>query len=104
MDIHLSFQDGKVEGTGQDWVGKFLLRGRYEREDGKCFLTKLYLGKHEVAYDGYNKGKGIWGTWRIPHVGKGGFHIWPVAMGDPSQERLREAVDIPVEENVPVGV
>lgn len=104
MDLHLTFQNGKVEGTGQDWVGKFLIHGRYHCDDGKCYLTKSYLGKHEVAYEGYNEGKGIWGGWSIPPIAKGGFHIWPVALGDPSQQRLREAADIPVEERAPVGV
>ena len=28
---------------------------------------------------------------------RGGFHIWPVAMGDPSQERLREEAEVPSE-------
>ena len=26
---------------------------------------------------------------------RGGFHIWPVAMGDPTQQRLAEALDEP---------
>ena len=66
-------------------------------ETGKCWWTKQYLGRHAIAYDGYNEGKGIWGTWTWPDAppGRGGFHIWPVALGDPTGEMLTEALDAP---------
>ena len=41
------------------------------------------------------KGKGIWGLWEIPPTWRGGFHIWPEAMGDPTSPRLTEAIDEP---------
>ena len=77
-------------------------RGRYSLADGKCHWTKSYLGKHDVFYQGYNEGKGIWGTWEIPAgptqpLGwRGGFHIWPEGMADPTQPTLSEEADLPV--------
>ena len=85
MELHLSFLEGKIRGEGRDWVGSFVVTGRYETETGKCWLSKKYLGKHDVAYMGYNEGRGIWGTWEmIDPPWKGGFHIWPegMRMGD----------------------
>jgi hypothetical protein len=95
MELDLTFQKGLVRGDGRDWVGAFLIRGRYEVSNGKCWWTKTYIGRHDVAYMGYNEGKGIWGTWEIPPEWRGGFHIWPVAMGDPTQQALAESLEEP---------
>lgn len=105
MELDLTFRNGGISGTGRDWVGTFLVRGRYELDSGKCWWTKRYQGKHDVAYSGYNEGKGIWGLWELTSPPwRGGFHIWPVGMGDPTRQRLREAAEIPIEpELVPVG-
>ena len=111
MELQLEFCQGTVNGVGRDWVGHFTLRGQYTLEDGKCYWTKRYLGKHDVFYQGYNEGKGIWGTWEIPpeqNLGvqaRGGFHIWPENMNDPTGEHLTEAVEAPApaEELVEVG-
>jgi hypothetical protein len=81
MELHLTFGQGTVRGEGRDWVGPFLVRGRYDSAEGKVWWTKSYLGKHDVAYMGYNEGKGIWGTWELKDPPwKGGFHIWPEGM------------------------
>jgi hypothetical protein len=98
MELNLTFRRGVLRGEGRDRVGRFLFRGRYEVKSGKCWWTKQYLGKHAISYQGYNEGKGIWGTWDYPPTPgwKGGFHIWPVAMGDPTQQRLAEELDEPV--------
>src|SRR5215212_158901 len=63
MDLHLTFRAGTIRG----------------------------VGRHGVAYRGYNEGKGIWGTWELPPFGHGGFHIWPLAMGNPGTGRRAEA-------------
>jgi len=91
-DLHLTFGDGTVSGLGKDWVGQFVISGHDELEDGRCSLSKQYLGRHTVGYDGYNEGKGIWGNWEMPGVDKGGFHIWPAAGDDPTELRDREAL------------
>jgi hypothetical protein len=97
MELHLSFHRGVMSGEGRDLIGAFLIHGRYSVDDGKCRWTKKYIGKHDVAYNGYNEGRGIWGIWDIPPSWRGGFYIWPKAMGDPTLVRLAEAVDTPVE-------
>lgn len=104
MDLNLSFSRGTMRGDGRDWVGEFLIRGRYEVETGKCRWTKRYIGKHDIGYQGYNEGKGIWGTWEWPPspTTRGGFLIWPVAMGDPTISRLAEEMEGP--ETVEIGV
>lgn len=100
MELGLHFSKGEMTGEGRDWVGKFIIRGRYELQDGKCRWTKKYLGKHDVFYTGFNEGKGIWGTWEIPEQAlfghqRGGFHIWPEGMPDPTGRELTEQADLP---------
>jgi hypothetical protein len=97
MELLLTFSKGVMTGEGRDYVGTFLIRGKYNVDDGKCHWSKRYVGKHDVAYQGYNEGKGIWGLWEIPPDSRGGFHIWPEAMGDPTSHRLAEAIDTPAE-------
>ncbi len=115
MELQLTFSKGVLTGSGRDWVGGFVLRGRYELLDGKCHWTKRYLDKHDVYYQGFNEGKGIWGTWEIPPIGdlayqRGGFHIWPEGMSDPSQSHLTEEAELPtpmlepIETNEPVSL
>jgi hypothetical protein len=116
MELRLTFQRGAITGEGRDWVGLFVIRGRYTLDDGKCHWTKRYLARHDVFYQGYNEGKGIWGTWEIPAESgateqRGGFHIWPEGMPDPTHPELTEQADLPVhveelepvEEDAPVG-
>jgi hypothetical protein len=97
MELQLTFRQGVMTGEGRDLIGPFLIRGRYQTDDGQCWWTKRYIGKHDVAYHGYNEGKGIWGLWEIPPTWRGGFHIWPESMGDPTQQRLSEALETPVD-------
>jgi hypothetical protein len=109
MELRLTFSHGVMTGEGRDWVGDFIIRGKYALEDGKCHWTKRYLGKHDVLYKGYNEGKGIWGMWEIPpeqNLGQhwtGGFHIWPEGMPDPTDEYLTEAAEAPAPEEQLVG-
>jgi hypothetical protein len=91
MELFLTFRDGNIDGEGRDWVGKFSIRGMYRVADGKCYWVKQYEGRHSVSYRGFNEGKGIWGTWTLREAGRGGFHIWPVGMGDPNPGQKAEA-------------
>jgi hypothetical protein len=105
MELSLRFQHCSMAGEGRDPVGKFVIRGRYELADGKCHWSKRYLGMHDVFYQGFNEGKGIWGTWEITsrlRVARGGFHIWPKGMPDPTGQTLSAAADPPVEEKTEV--
>ena len=96
MELRLTFLAGNMTGEGRDRVGPFLIKGRYDLADGKCYWTKKYVGKHDVFYQGYNEGKGIWGTWQIGELARGGFHIWPEGFGDPTTEYLVEEANLPV--------
>ena len=110
MELRLMFRDGIISGEGRDRVGEFLFRGRYELSDGTCHWTKSYIGRHDVFYKGFNEGKGIWGVWTIDWAGmKGGFHIWPEGMADPTSPTMAaeaEAPADPIEEAIgePIGV
>lgn len=95
MELVLNFRQGVMTGEGRDLIGSFLIRGRYQVDNGECWWTKRYIGKHDVSYHGYNEGKGIWGLWDIPPEWRGGFHIWPQAMGDPTRQVLAESIDEP---------
>ena len=95
--LRLTFHSGSLRGDGHDWVGAFTIDGHYELQDGRCWWTKRYVGQHEVSYTGYNEGKGIWGIWEIPPWSRGGFHIWPVGMADPTQATLEAEERVPGE-------
>jgi len=108
MELRLTFANGAMTGLGRDWVGEFLVKGQYNLADGKCHWSKKYLGKHDVFYQGFNEGKGIWGVWEIPSTRaamRGGFHIWPEGVGDPTNEHLVAEADLPApsQELVEVG-
>src|SRR5947208_9286018 len=101
MELHITFRQGALTGEGRDYVGRFVLRGRYELTDGKCYWTKRYLGRHDVFYEGYNEGKGIWGRWEIGGFDHGGFHIWPEGLHAEAGAELRAEADVPVEAEAP---
>jgi hypothetical protein len=97
MELRLTFRGGALRGDGHDQVGAFTLDGHYDLTDGRCWWTKRYVGQHEVSYAGHNEGKGIWGVWEIPPWDRGGFHIWPADMADPTQETRTTEEQAPVE-------
>ncbi len=101
MELRLTFHHGDMRGEGRDWVGHFTIRGRYDLDTGKCYWTKRYVGRHDVFYQGYNEGKGIWGVWEFPvrmafMFPRGGFHIWPEGMADPTGAQLAAEAEPPL--------
>jgi len=80
-----------------DDVGRFLIRGRYDPSNKECYWTKSYVGAHDVFYRGFREGKGIWGTWEITHLARGGFHIWPRQAGEGGQEASSAEAEKPVD-------
>lgn len=97
MQLQLTFRQGTLNGEGSDSVGAFTMDGGYELDDGRCWWTKRYTGRHDVSYSGYNEGKGIWGVWQIPPTQRGGFHIWPAGMADPTQGALAQTEEVPTD-------
>jgi hypothetical protein len=77
MDMHLTFARGSVAGEGNDDIGVFFIRGKYDAATKECYWTKSYPGGNDVFYRGFREGKGIWGKWEIDAMNTGGFHIWP---------------------------
>jgi hypothetical protein len=100
MELILTFREGRIEGKGRDLAGEFVMSGHYDLPSGKVGVQKRYIGQHTLRYDGWAEdGKGIWGVWKIESTrDKGGWHIWPRGMADPTGERLAAAVAVPVEE------
>ena len=104
MEMTLAFAAGRLTGDGRDRVGSFTFIGDYDTASGKCEWVKQYVKAHAIIYRGFNEGKGIWGTWELQEtsgVYSGGFHIWPEGMPDPTQPRLAEEADLPVESAAP---
>src|SRR5438132_590989 len=64
-EMCLTFDRGIMTGDGRDKVGDFVIAGEYATDSGKCHWKKSYVDQHDVFYDGFNEGKGIWGVWSI---------------------------------------
>ena len=82
MRLELRFGQGRIVGEGQDSVGRFVIRGRFDIPTRECWWTKGYIGRHEVHYSGLRAGKAIQGTWSIGQDLTGGFRIWPIGSGE----------------------
>jgi hypothetical protein len=102
-DLNLRFAAAKVEGSGADRVGPFAVTGAYDTDSGRVRLVKHYLSAHSLTYEGQNQGDGqwLWGVWtlREPQLfDRGGFHIWPKGVPDPTGQQLAAEQDVPAEE------
>lgn len=86
MGTTLEFSNGKVSGSGSDPIGAFAWSGHYDVKAETCHMTKFYMGKHVVYYDGYADENGIWGSWTISNNWRGKFHIWPKGRGQFGEE------------------
>ena len=65
MDCLLTFCERIVAGCGSDDAGAFRWDGIYHTDACTCTITKQYMGRHQVRYDGHADENGIWGTWHI---------------------------------------
>jgi len=101
MDLDLTFAAGKMSGDGNDDIGRFMIHGQYDAKTLECLWTKTYVGRHDVAYRGFREGKGIWGTWEITAISRGGFHIWPKRFGEGVTETAAAEKEQPDETAVP---
>ena len=91
MELRLKFADGLMTGDGIDDVAPFLISGKYDTANLECHWTKTYPGSHDVASLGFREGKGIWGTWQIGRLARGGFHSWPIGGEEMATESRTEA-------------
>ncbi|MCY3020107.1 MAG: hypothetical protein NTW87_13905 [Planctomycetota bacterium] len=101
QDLTLTFSRNMITGDGMDDVGKFLIRGRYDGDGRETHWTKTYPGSHDVFYRGFYEGKCIWGTWETDGLNRGGFRIWPAALGE--AEGIEEKAEVDVEVSDCVG-
>src|SRR5688572_13117077 len=53
----LTFEEGRVSGSGRDVVGRFTFSGEYDEATGRVRMVKQYLGKHRVLYVGQPDGE-----------------------------------------------
>ncbi len=97
MDLHLTFASGNLRGDGNDDIGPFLIRGHYDTTNRECHWTKTYIGQHDVFYRGFREGKGIWGTWEIGLLSRGGFLIWPRGADEGEAQTEISEVEEPVD-------
>ncbi|HTF56219.1 MAG TPA: hypothetical protein VK661_03050 [Planctomycetota bacterium] len=89
MRLELLFQDGRITGWGDDDVGSFEIRGRYDSATLRVDWRKDYLGAHSVDYRGRTRGRFIDGLWELDEGFFGGFRIWP-GEGDGGLEEAEE--------------
>jgi len=96
-DVSFTFGHGRVTGEGNDSVGPFIIAGGYDAGSKECHWTKTYVGAHDVFYQGFREDKGIWGTWEIREVSRGGFHLWPLGSQGAEDEAGHEEEGVPSE-------
>jgi hypothetical protein len=82
--LTLRFAGGRVEGEGRDCIGRFTFAGRYD-ERGTVTMTKQYVGRHAVRYEGTYDGEGtLFGRWSIGTTWSGPFALSPVQPRPPA--------------------
>lgn len=97
MFLDLSFSEGRIDGSGKDRIGAFLIRGSYDSKDMTCSFLKCY-GSYAVDYYGHRDGKGIYGQWSLCKGPKttGGFYIWSSGLEEKAQKHREEGERIDV--------
>jgi hypothetical protein len=74
-DLSLQLAGGLIRGGGRDIIGLFTFHGRME-QDGRVLMTKQYIGRHAVFYEGQYDGEGtIFGQWSIEAWDSGDFML-----------------------------
>jgi hypothetical protein len=96
-DVRFTFERGRITGEGNDSVGPFVISGGYDTAAKECYWTKTYVAAHDVFYKGFREGKGIWGTWEIRDISRGGFQLWPLGSDAGSEEAEAEEEQLPAE-------
>ena len=64
-NLCLSFDKRRIQGSGSDLIGPFVLSGII-REDGGVVIQKQYTERHRVDYFGIYDGEGLMsGEWQL---------------------------------------
>jgi hypothetical protein len=78
--LFLRFNDGQIDGEGDDCIGPFTFSGSYG--DGEVRMVKQYIGRHSVLYEGRVDGEGaVIGRWFIEPFWSGPFVLAPIVEG-----------------------
>ena len=89
--FELRFRGRAVTGRGVDVIGRFTMVGDCDAQTGRVRMTKHYVGKHRVEYDGQPDGEGcIGGTWRIEPDWSGKFLMQPTLPRPTGEEPIQE--------------
>lgn len=76
--LTLRFSTGRVEGEGEDCIGRFTFAGTYT-DVGGLVMVKQYVGGHAVRYDGRVDGEGeVVGRWFVGPGWFGPFALMPL--------------------------
>ncbi|MBI3468555.1 MAG: hypothetical protein HY000_36600 [Planctomycetes bacterium] len=89
-NLRLTFEHGRVQGSGVDMVGPFTFSGMIA-ENGAVTMRKQYIGMHSVEYMGMYDGEGLMaGEWRIE-----GFRgPWLIRIGRATSAAAKEIQEI----------
>ena len=86
--LRLAFSPPRIEGSGDDIIGPFVLDGVITAGGGVA-IQKTYVGMHDVIYDGEGR---MWGTWKCgPDTGR-----WMIAIrrGGAAADDVDDVVEI----------
>lgn len=102
MRLNLTFEvDGSIDGEGGDDVGRFNIRGRFDRQTSSARWTKAYIGRHQVEYAGLYCARSICGDWELSKL-TGGFWIWPASQGEHESLGVSESAGLEEEIEAPL--
>ena len=84
----IEFENGQLQGEGQDIVGPFRISGTLS--DDHLLMLKTYIGKHTVCYEGESLGEGRYqGEWTIGEFDRGNWEIFFKAVADTDPDDIQ---------------
>src|SRR5262249_125978 len=91
MRLTLRFDEGRIEGEGDDCIGPFTFRGHYDAQ-GNVSMVKQYIGQHRLSYQGTYDGEGtIFGRWVYSPSWTGAFAM-RLEEAEPEGEAILETL------------
>lgn len=87
--LRISLGEGKINGSGIDYVGTFIFSGIIS-EENNVKMTKVYLGQHTVEYIGqYNGSNRLEGVWKL--MGMQG--PWEIVINSEKKEEVQSTLE-----------